>query len=149
LLTQTVITAILFAVADGEAGEAETLLVPAAADAADPDDEDTLHPEDNVRLPEDVLSAPPAEVTMVVSAAELQKALEQPGQEQQPHDLTVMHPAVVPPPEHEGETEGEELADEAGEEVEKASPLHVAIALLVIVVLAGLIVLLVLNALPR
>ena len=143
------ITAILFTVADGDAGEAETLLVPAVVAAANPDDEDTLHPEDNVRLPEEVASAPPAEVTMVVSAAELAKALAQPGQEEQAQDLTVMHPAVVPPPEHEGQTEGEELAGEAEEEGEKASPLRVAIALLVIVVLAALIVLLVLNALPR
>ncbi len=66
------ITAILFAVAAGDAGEAETLLVPVVAAAADPDDEDTLHPEDNVRLPEEALAAAPlAEVTMVVSAADL------------------------------------------------------------------------------
>ena len=51
------ITAILFAVADGDAGEAETLLVPVVAAAADPDDEDTLHPEDDVRLPEEALAA--------------------------------------------------------------------------------------------
>jgi protein phosphatase len=154
------ITAILFAVADGDAGEAETLMVPAAAAAVDPDDEDTLHPEDNVRLPDELAAAPPAEVTMVVSAAEIAKALEQqpetPGAEPPP-DLTVMHPAVVPAAaaadanetdtETENDTESEAAPDE--EEVEKASPLRIAIALLVIVVLAALIVLLVLNALPR
>jgi protein phosphatase len=148
------ITAILFAVADGDAGEAATLMVPAAAAAVDPDDEDTLHPEDNVRLPDEVLTAPPAEVTMVVSAAEIARALEQPQPEapveQPPSDLTVVHPAVVPPSdtsETENDTGSEAAPDE--EEVEKASPLRIAIALLVIVVLAALIVLLVLNALPR
>jgi hypothetical protein len=153
------ITAILFAVTDGDGGEAATLMVPAAVAAVDPDDEDTLHPEDNVRLPDEV-AAPPAEVTMVVSAAEIAKALEQqpgaPPQEQAP-DLTVVHPAVVPPAdtadanetgtETENDTESEAAPGE--EEVEKASPLRIAIALLVIVVLAALIVLLVLNALPR
>jgi protein phosphatase len=151
------ITAILFAVADGDAGEAATLMVPAAAAAVDPDDEDTLHPEDNVRLPDDVAAAPPAEVTMVVSAAEIEKALEQqqsgaPAEEQAP-DMTVQHPAVVPAAAAAGEetgeddTDGEAEPDEEG--VEKASPTRIAIALLVIVVLAALIVLLVLNALPR
>jgi protein phosphatase len=151
------ITAILFAVADGDAGEAATLMVPAAAAAVDPDDEDTLHPEDNVRLPDDVAAAPPAEVTMVVSAAEIEKALQQqqagaPAEEQAP-DLTVQHPAVVPAAVAAGEetgeddTDGEAEPDEEG--VEKASPIRIAIALLVIVVLVALIVLLVLNALPR
>jgi len=152
------ITAILFAVADGDIGEAATLMVPAAAAAVDPDDEDTLHPEDNVRLPDEVLAAPPAEVTMVVSAAEIARALEQPQPEapapaEPAPDLTVVHPAVVPPTETTSpdETEndtGSEAAPDEGE-VEKASPLRIAIALLVIVVLAALIVLLVLNALPR
>ncbi len=64
------ITAILFAVADGE-GEL-TAPLPVAAPVPDPDLEDTLHPEDNVRLPDTV----PAEVTMVVTADELKKALE-------------------------------------------------------------------------
>jgi protein phosphatase len=153
------ITAILFAVADGEAA---TLMVPAAAAAVDPDDEDTLHPEDNVRLPDEVLAAPPAEVTMVVSAAEIARALEQPQPEapapaEPAPDLTVVHPAVIPAgattdpdetgTETDNDTDGEAAPDE--EEVEKASPLRIAIALLVIVVLAALIVLLVLNALPR
>jgi PPM family protein phosphatase len=60
------ITAILFAVAAGDEEHAAPL--PVAAPVPDPDLEDTLHPEDNVRLP--------AEVTMVVSADELKKALE-------------------------------------------------------------------------
>jgi len=146
------ITAILFAVADGDAGDAATLMVPVAVAAVDPDDEDTLHPEDNVRLPDDVVAAPPAEVTMVVSAAEIAQALEQgrldrPPAEEHAPDLTVQQPAVAPPAETVDETESEAEPDE--EEVEKASPLRVAIALLVIVVLAALIVLLVLNALPR
>ncbi len=64
------ITAILFAVADGESEH--TAPLPVAAPVPDPDLEDTLHPEDNVRLPDTV----PAEVTMVVTAEELQKALE-------------------------------------------------------------------------
>ena len=148
------ITAILFAVADGDTGEAETLMVPVAATAVDPDDEDTLHPEDNVRLPDELTAVPPAEVTMVVSAAELATALEQPPAaapgEEQPPDLTVQHPAVVPPVEtaDADETHTEHEA-EPEEEVERASPLRIAIALVVIVVLAALIVLLVLNALPR
>ena len=64
------ITAILFAVAESEAGHGEP--VPATAPVPDPDLEDTLHPEDDVRLPEAV----PAEVTMVLTADELQKALD-------------------------------------------------------------------------
>ncbi len=64
------ITAILFAVAEGDGDHAEPL--PVAAPAPDPDLEDTLHPEDGVRLPDAV----PAEVTMVVTADEFQKALD-------------------------------------------------------------------------
>jgi PPM family protein phosphatase len=148
------ITAILFAVADGDAAEGETLMVPVAATAVDPDDEDTLHPEDNVRLPDELAAAPPAEITMVLSAAELARALEQqpdtPAAEQAP-DLTVRQPAAVAPAEtvEADETYAEHEAEPDEEEVEKASPLRIAIALLVIVVLAALIVLLVLNALPR
>jgi hypothetical protein len=66
------ITAILFDVAEGDPDPDQELAAPAPA--YDPDDEDTLHPEDNVRLP-DLEDAPPAEVTMVVSAADLAKAL--------------------------------------------------------------------------
>jgi serine/threonine protein phosphatase PrpC len=67
------ITAILFAVADGEPGAPDEL--PPAGSAHDPDDEDTLHPEDDVHIPPELLDAPPAEVTMVVSAEDLAKAL--------------------------------------------------------------------------
>jgi protein phosphatase len=148
------ITAILFAVADGDAEQAETLVVPLAAATVDPDDEDTLHPEDNVRLPDEVAAAPAAEVTRIVSAAEVARALEQQqtgaAAEEQASDLTVQHPAVVAaetPGRDETETEQEAEPNEEG--VEKASPLRITIALLVIVVLAALIVLLVLNALPR
>jgi protein phosphatase len=139
------ITAILFAVADGDGADAETLLVPVvAAGAADPDDEDTLYPEDNVRLPDEALAAPAAEVTMVVSAADLEKHLEQSQQAPPPSDLTVVHPAVVAPL-----AAAEPEAEDEEEEEEKASPLRIAVALIVIVLLAAAIVLLVLNALPR
>jgi hypothetical protein len=146
------ITAIVFAVADGDATEAETLLVPVvAAPAPDPDEEDTLHPEDGVRLPDEVLNAPPAEVTMVVSADEIAKHLEQPAEPPTAPDPTMHRPAVAPPAEGEAgtEVEPEPATDEAEAETEKASPLRIAIALLVIVVLAAAIVLLVLDALPR
>jgi protein phosphatase len=153
------ITAIIFTVADGDSGEAETLLVPVPAVAADPDEEDTLHPEDNVRLPDEIAAAPPAEVTRVLSAAEVAKALEQsqreaPSGEEHSPDLTVQHPAVVPIPPPQSESAGEDAhgaedETESEPEAETASPLRIAIALLVIVVLAALIVLLVLNALPR
>ncbi len=66
------ITAILFAVADGDAELADEPTVEHVGPS--PDDEDTLHPEDNVRLPD--YDAHPAEVTMVVSADELARALE-------------------------------------------------------------------------
>ena len=146
------ITAILFAVADGDTVEAETLLVPVVAAAADPDDEDTLHPEDDVRLPDEALAVPAAEVTMVVSAADLERHLEQsqqpPRSEEPAPDLTVQHAAVMPPP-TDTEAETPEDGEHDDEEAEKASPLRVAIALLVIVLLVAAIVLLVLNALPR
>jgi len=112
------ITAILFAVADGDRdATVENVLI--ATSAPSIDDEDTLHPEDDVRLPLPPATAPPAEVTMVVSAEEIARAREQ----QQ---------------ESASEPEGE-----------RASPVRVAIALLVIALLVVLIVLLVLDALPR
>ena len=114
------ITAILFTVADGD-GDAtvENMLIAAAAASIDTD-EDTLHPEDDVRLPLPPATAPPAEMTMVVSAEEIARAREQQQQE------SVSEP-----------------------EGERASPVRIAIALLVIALLVGLIVLLVLDALPR
>ncbi len=75
------ITAILFAVAEGDSDLTQQL--PVVVPVPDPDLEDTLHPEDGVRLPDIV----PAEVTMVVSADQLAKAL----QANQP-------PAPPPPP---------------------------------------------------
>jgi serine/threonine protein phosphatase PrpC len=146
------ITAILFAVADADAAGAETLLVAVPGAAPDPDDEDTLHPEDNVRLPDEVAAAPPAEVTMVVSAAELTKHLEQAAPA--PPDQAAAPPTI------QFQALGEAARAESAEEesgpgdanenaAEKASPLRVALALVVIVVLAALIILLVLNALPR
>jgi hypothetical protein len=92
---------------------------------------------------------------MVVSAAEVARALEQqraepPPAEEHALDLTVQHPAVVAAATPDGkETDVDSEAEPDGEGVEKASPLRVVLALLVIVLLAGAIVLLVLNALPR
>jgi PPM family protein phosphatase len=61
------ITAILFAVSDGDEDLTEEVLPVAAASLADPTLEDTLHPEDNVRLP--------ADATMIVSASAAAAAL--------------------------------------------------------------------------
>jgi PPM family protein phosphatase len=110
------ITAILFTVADNDADPTEELAATAPI-AVDPDEEDTLHPEDNVVLPG--LLGAPGDVTMVVSADEIARAIEaaQPGVE------------VVPP--------------------QSASTLRLAVAGLVIVALLALIVLLVIEALPR
>jgi serine/threonine protein phosphatase PrpC len=85
------ITAILFAVADGDAELAEEPTVEHVGPS--PDDEDTLHPEDNVRLPD--FDEHPAEVTMVVSADELARALENqsPGN---PPAAETMHLGAVP-----------------------------------------------------
>jgi PPM family protein phosphatase len=182
------ITAILFAVAEGDEEHAATL--PAAAPVADTDLEDTLHPEDNVSLPD----AARAEVTMVVTADELQKALEAnesgtpamaaaaaaaaaaatvasdpsapPATEPEPAapdsgteegptapvetgpGLTTAWPAVAIPAAGDGAgPPAEEEADAVPQE--RASPVRVAIALLVIVLLIVAIVLLVLDALPR
>jgi protein phosphatase len=72
------ITAVLFAVGvNGEPDERtrEYAIVP---DAPRPDDEDTLHPEDNVALPPQALDGnrAPVDDTMVVSAAALAEARE-------------------------------------------------------------------------
>jgi len=64
------ITAVLFAVADGDPDATQSLPVHGAAH--DPDDEDTLHPEDGVPAITDV---PSAVDTMVVSAADVRSAL--------------------------------------------------------------------------
>ena len=183
------ITAILFAVAAGDEEHAAPL--PVAAPVPDPDLEDTLHPEDNVRLP--------AEVTMVVSADELKKALEAnesgtpaaapaaaaaagvaaaaaapeappaPGPEPAAPEAEASATESAGDPETDpgpttawpaaaasfatvpAEGEAEEPPPDDAEAVpeEKASPVRVAIALLVIVLLIVAIVLLVLDALPR
>jgi PPM family protein phosphatase len=73
------ITAVLFAVgADGEPDE-RTREYATVPDAPQPDDEDTLHPEDNVALPPQALDGhphAPVDDTMIVSAAALAEARE-------------------------------------------------------------------------
>jgi serine/threonine protein phosphatase PrpC len=158
------ITAILFSVAEGDPGPAGEPPPPVAEH--EPDDEDTLHPEDEVWLPEPA-AAPAAEVTMVVSGDELARALEA-------SSATVSLPQPVPaaeappagrplpelPPAREtplwrvppGRAPGEEAASEQFAEPEpreRVSPLRLALAFLVIAALVAAIVLLVLKALPR
>jgi PPM family protein phosphatase len=138
------ITAILFLVADGDA---EPATIPLLPPVPDPADEDTLHPEDNVRLPD----IPPAEVTMVVSAAEISKALEA---RDEPAAETSWPPAASAQPEGAApwntETPDEPGAEaEPGEAESHASPLKLAIGVLAIIALSAAIVLLVLDALPR
>jgi protein phosphatase len=137
------ITAILFTVADGD-GEL-TAPIPVPVPAIDPDDEDTLHPEDNVRLPE--IPAPPAEVTMVVSADAIAEALKANSAEAPSAEAGGEQPEPTPGEAWPAEAVPEEQAE--GEPQERASALRLAIALLVIVALAAAIVLLVLDALPR
>ena len=71
------ITAVLFAVgADGEPDE-RTREYATVPDVPQPDDEDTLHPEDNLALPPEALDGhAPVDDTMVVSAAALAEARE-------------------------------------------------------------------------
>jgi PPM family protein phosphatase len=125
------ITAILFLLADGDS---EPLAVPVLPPVPDPDDEDTLHPEDNVRLPD----LPPAEVTMVVSAAEIAKALEAKDAPAAAEEPTLEQAATAEP-----DTEPE------GHPAPQASTLKLAVGVLVIIALSAAIVLLVLDALPR
>ena len=70
------ITAVLFEV--GLAGEPDERTREYATAPVEPevDDEDTLHPEDNVVLPPEALDGHPADDTIVVSAAELAAARE-------------------------------------------------------------------------
>jgi len=70
------ITAVLFEMVDGAAGEPDEKTREYAA-RVEPDDEDTLHPEDAVPPPP-APSDEPAESTMIVSGAELQAALASP-----------------------------------------------------------------------
>jgi hypothetical protein len=114
------ITAVVFTIADGES-EAVPAPEPALAQD-DPSEEDTLHPEDHVRLP--LLDAPRADVTMVVSAQAIQDALAESSPAARPQE-----PAAVG--------------------AQSASFARVLVALIVIAALAGLIVLLVIEELPR
>ncbi len=91
------ITAIVFSVADGDGEPADEPTVEHVGPY--PDDEDTLHPEDNVRLPD--LDAHPAEVTMVVSAEELARALESPPPAPSAPDTVRLGAVPVPPPDPE------------------------------------------------
>jgi protein phosphatase len=146
------ITAVLFAVADGDPDA--TLTLPAHGAAHDPDDEDTLHPEDNVRLP-DAMVAPPSDITMIVSAADLAKAIGQAS----PAGAAVAEPHTDGTGAHEPITEvwpaitsaDAATAGPADEEPGEppASFFRIVVALLVIVALALGIVVLVLDALPR
>jgi PPM family protein phosphatase len=129
------ITAILFEVVDGDAPPAEpdeetreraTVMV-----AVDPDEEDTLHPEDNVAPPP---PAPAAVDTMIASADDIR--------------------AAVPASEPDGEVEhAPTLAPAPAVDHEPEKPRvpwwRFALALLVIAVLVGLIVLLVFWGLAR
>ncbi len=124
------ITTVVFAVAAGDA-DAEPAPPPAAPPVPDPDDEDTLHPEDGVMPPEEIERLP-AEVTMVVSAQQLQDALAQTAPEADPVEAANGHP---PAPAADGEPQ--------------ASTARIALGLLVIVLLVALILLLVLEELPR
>ena len=65
------ITAVLFAVADGDAGAAETLLVPAIA-ATTPTTRTRSTPRTTCACPRR-RDAPPSEITMIVSAADLRR----------------------------------------------------------------------------
>jgi PPM family protein phosphatase len=112
------ITAILFAVSDGDGDLTEEVLPVTAASIPDPASEDTLHPEDNVRLPDDA--------TMIVSASAVAQAL---GDEQA--------------------AGGDGAAPPGPTSEETASLARLIVAGLVIVALSAIIVLLVLDALPR
>ncbi len=135
------ITAVLFAVTAGGPDAAARTASITLPPPTDPDDEDTLHPEDGVRLPE--LDPPPADVTMVVSAREIQDALAA-TRDGVPQDGVRQDRA-------QQETAPDDSAPEgpADHGSPKASPARVALALVVIVLLAGLILLLVLKELPR
>ena len=114
------ITAILFAVSDGDDDLTEEVLPVAAAAIADPALEDTLHPEDNVRLPDDA--------TMIVSASEAAAALGDG---------------------HGPGADGDAAPAPAPASADSASLARLIVAGLVIVALSATILLLVLDALPR
>jgi hypothetical protein len=99
------ITAVLFEVERSEDGDT-TVEAAAAAALPDPDDEDTLHPEDRVAAPVEPLDQPPpASVTRVVSFDEIRAALAAERGETPPaEDAAPAEPAepetdpVTPPP---------------------------------------------------
>jgi protein phosphatase len=125
------ITAILFEVVAGDApqtdDEPDEVTREHVTVAVDPDEEDTLHPEDNVAPPPRV---PAAVDTMVASADDIRAALPEPEADTEPQ----------PEPEPEAEREPER----------PRVPLwRYAIAMLVIATLIGLVVALVLWGLAR
>ncbi len=143
------ITAILFAVTDGDSGPEGDGGDEPTVEAAllDPDDEDTLHPEDNVRLPD--LGTPAAEVTQVFTAEQVAQAIETASPPAGP-GADGLHPGIVPVPAEAGPDDTAPAEPgEAGEAGEPVSMLRIAIACLVVVALSLAIVLLVLDALPR
>jgi protein phosphatase len=76
------ITAILFEIVDDDAAEADQPMVEAAAVQRDFDEEDTLHPEDNVQPPP---AAPTSVDTMVVPTEQIQAAIDAAEEEPVPH----------------------------------------------------------------
>ena len=159
------ITAVLFVVGEGDSDDTQQL--PVAGAAHDPDDEDTLHPEDGVRLPDaliapappheltDTVVAPPPpaarDITMIVSADELAKALERSSAvaEADPAPAAGLAFASTRPAETWPAPSPGEDGQYAVEPEERASIFRIFVALLVIVALAVVIVVLVLDALPR
>jgi len=159
------ITAVLFVVGEGDSDDTQQL--PVAGAAHDPDDEDTLHPEDGVRLPDaliapappheltDTVVAPPPpaarDITMIVSADELAKALERSSAvaEADPAPAAGLAFASTRPAEAWPAPSPGEDGQYAVEPEERASIFRIFVALLVIVALAVVIVVLVLDALPR
>ena len=129
------VTAVLFEVAEADA-KGDTLEAPAIV-MADPDEADTLHPEDHVVLPTAVAAVErelPRERyesdTVIVSAAEMAAAQAAAGDG--------------------ADTAGLPVDEAPGEPREPSAPLwRYALSLLVIVVLAGVIVLLVTRGLAR
>jgi protein phosphatase len=117
------ITAVVFGVEDGSPDG--TVAAAATVAAADPDDEDTLHPEDGIPAIDDV----PTDVTMIVPAAAIAAQLAA--------DQGAAGPTAPAEPVEPVEPE------------EKASTARLVVALLVIALLAVAIVVLVLEALPR
>jgi protein phosphatase len=127
------ITAVLFEVVDGEAPEAyaepaaatrETLVTP-----IDPDEEDTLHPEDNVPPPPE---RPRAVDTMIISADEMRARLPQAA----PEEASVTAAALA---------EGTAADEASGAATEAPRAPHVSIwrRVLVVLVILGLVALIV------